>query len=139
MGVGGKRHATSRSLYSREKDPVPSVQEAGWAPRLVWTRPGSLAPHWDSISRPSSPQQVAILTELSNDVPLNQLRYRVSPGYDTTITLPVFVYGCDTWSVTLRKERRLRVLEKVFGPKRDEVTGERRRLLNEALHQILFR
>ena len=45
-----------------------------------------------------------------------------------TIILPVFLYGCETWSLTLREERRLRVfqnrvLRKVFGPKRDEVTG----------------
>ena len=45
-----------------------------------------------------------------------------------TIILPVVLYGCDTWSLTLREERRLRVFEnrvlrKVFGPKRDKVTG----------------
>ena len=45
-----------------------------------------------------------------------------------TIILPVVLYGCDTWSVTLREERRLRefenrVLWKIFGHKRDEVTG----------------
>ena len=48
--------------------------------------------------------------------------------YRTTI-LPVFSYGCETWSLTLREKRRLkvfeeRVLRRVFGPKRDEVTGE---------------
>jgi hypothetical protein len=42
---------------------------------------------------------------------------------------PVVLYGCETWSLTLREERRLRVFEnrmlrRVFGPKRDEVTGE---------------
>jgi hypothetical protein len=47
--------------------------------------------------------------------------------YRTTI-LPVVLYGCETWSLTLREERRLRVFEnrvlrKIFGPKRDEVTG----------------
>jgi len=46
-----------------------------------------------------------------------------------TIILPVDLYGCETWSLTMREERRLRVFEnrvlrKVFGPKRDEVTGE---------------
>jgi len=46
-----------------------------------------------------------------------------------TIILPVVLYGCETWSLTLREERRLsvfenRVLRKVFGPERDEVTGE---------------
>ena len=46
-----------------------------------------------------------------------------------TIILPVVLYGCETWSLTLREEHRLRVFEnrvlrRVFGPKRDEVTGE---------------
>jgi len=46
-----------------------------------------------------------------------------------TIILPVVLYGCETWSRTLREERRLevfenRVLRRIFGPKRDEVTGE---------------
>ena len=46
-----------------------------------------------------------------------------------TIILPDVLYGCETWSLTLREERRLRVFEnrmlrRVFGPKRDEVTGE---------------
>ena len=45
------------------------------------------------------------------------------------IILPVVLYGCETWSLTLREERRLRVFEnrelrRVFGPKRDEVTRE---------------
>ena len=45
-----------------------------------------------------------------------------------TIILPVVMYGCETWSLTLREERRLQVFEnrmlrRVFGPKRDEVTG----------------
>ena len=46
-----------------------------------------------------------------------------------TIILPVVLYGCETWSLTLKEERRLRVFEnrvlrRIFGPKRDEVTGE---------------
>jgi hypothetical protein len=44
-----------------------------------------------------------------------------------TIILPLVLYGCETWSLTLREERRLRVFEnrvlRIFGPKRDEVTG----------------
>jgi hypothetical protein len=55
---------------------------------------------------------------------------------DRIIILPVVLYGCETWSLTLRDERRLRVFEnrvlrRVFGPKRDEVTGEWRKLHNE--------
>ena len=57
-----------------------------------------------------------------------------------TITLPVVLCGCETWSLTLREERRLRVFEnrvlKVFGPKRDEVTGEWRNLHNEELNDL---
>jgi len=50
-----------------------------------------------------------------------------------TIILPVVLYGCETWSLTLRKECRLRALEnrmlrRIFGPKREEVTGEWRKL-----------
>jgi hypothetical protein len=50
-----------------------------------------------------------------------------------TIILRVVLYGCETWSVTLREEHRLRVFEnrvlrRIFGPKRDEVTGEWRKL-----------
>jgi hypothetical protein len=53
-----------------------------------------------------------------------------------TIILPVILYGCEAWSLTVREERRLkvsenRVLRRVFGPKRDEVTGEWRKLHNE--------
>ena len=52
--------------------------------------------------------------------------------------MPVVPYGCETWSLTLREERRLRVFEnrllrRLFGPKRDEVTGECRKLHNEEL------
>jgi len=51
------------------------------------------------------------------------------------------LYGCETWSLTLREERRLRVFEnrvlrRIFGPKRDEVTGEWRRLHYEELNDL---
>jgi hypothetical protein len=46
-----------------------------------------------------------------------------------TIILPIVLYRCETWSLTLREERKLRVFEnmvlrRIFGPRRDEVTGE---------------
>jgi hypothetical protein len=58
-----------------------------------------------------------------------------------TVILPVVLYGCETWSVTLREEHRLRVFEnrvlrRIFGPKRNEVTGEWRRLHNEELYDL---
>ena len=51
------------------------------------------------------------------------------------------MYGCETWSLTLREERRLRVFEnrvptRIFVPKRDEVTGEWRKLHNEELNNL---
>jgi hypothetical protein len=58
-----------------------------------------------------------------------------------TTTLPVVLYRCETWSLTLREECRLRVsenkvLRRLFGPKRDEVTGKWRKLQNEELNDL---
>ena len=58
-----------------------------------------------------------------------------------TIILPVGLYGYETWSLTLREERRLRVsenmvLRRIFGPRRDKVTGEWRRVHNEELNDL---
>jgi hypothetical protein len=58
-----------------------------------------------------------------------------------TIIVPIILYGCETWSVTLREEHRLRefenrVLRRIFGSKRDEVTGEWRKLHNGELHNL---
>jgi hypothetical protein len=60
--------------------------------------------------------------------------------YGDTI-LRVVLYGCETWSLALREERKLRVFEnmvlgRIFGPRRDEVTGEWRRLHNEELNDL---
>jgi hypothetical protein len=58
-----------------------------------------------------------------------------------TLILPVILYGCENSSLTVREERRLRVFEdrvlrRIFGPKRDEVTGGWRKLHNEELHNL---
>ena len=58
-----------------------------------------------------------------------------------TITLPAVLFGCETWSLTLREERRLRVFEnrvlrRIFGPKGVEITGEWRKLHNEELNDL---
>jgi len=57
------------------------------------------------------------------------------------IILPVVLYGCETWSLTSREERKLRVFEnmvlrRILGPRMDEVTGEWRRLRNEELNDL---
>jgi hypothetical protein len=64
------------------------------------------------------------------------------------VVLSVVLYGCETWSLTLREEQRLRVFEnrvlrRIFGPKRDEATGSgddyiTRNLMTCTHHQILF-
>jgi hypothetical protein len=58
-----------------------------------------------------------------------------------TIILPAVLYRCETWTLTLREEHRLevfenKVLRRIFGPKRDEVTVEWRKLHNEELHDL---
>jgi hypothetical protein len=76
------------------------------------------------------------------------LRYRIfclpvcCPKIYRTIILPEVLYGCETLSLTLREERRLRmfknrVLRRIFGPMRDEVTGEWRKVHNEELNDLL--
>jgi hypothetical protein len=60
-----------------------------------------------------------------------------------TIILPVVLYGCETWPLTLKDEHELRVFEnrilrRIFGLKRDEVTGDWRKSHNEKLHYNLY-
>jgi hypothetical protein len=57
------------------------------------------------------------------------------------IILPVVLYGCETWPLTVREEHKLRVFEnrvsrRIFGSKRDGVTGGWRKLYNEELHNL---
>jgi hypothetical protein len=58
-----------------------------------------------------------------------------------TVILPVVLYGCKTWFLTLREEHGLkefenRVLRRIFGPKRDQIMGEWRKLHNEELRDL---
>jgi hypothetical protein len=58
-----------------------------------------------------------------------------------TIILPVVLHGCETWSLTVREEHKLkvfenRVLRRIFGPKRDGVTGGWRKLPNKELYNL---
>ena len=72
---------------------------------------------------------------LSSSLLSNNLKIKIYRN----IILPVVLYGCETWSLTLRVECRLRVfqnrvLRRIFGPRRDDVTGEWRKLHNEELN-----
>ena len=70
---------------------------------------------------------------MQNLLPFNLLSKNVKNKIYRNITFLVTLYGCESRSLTLREERRLRMLEimvlrRIFGPKRDEVTGEWRKL-----------
>ena len=74
---------------------------------------------------------------LSSSLLSKHLKFKIY----TTIILPVVLYGCETWSLTLREEPRLRVFEnrvlgRIFGLKRYEVTGDLRKLHNEELNDL---
>jgi hypothetical protein len=69
------------------------------------------------------------------------IHFLLSLFFIILIILPVVLYGCESWSLTLREECRLRVFEnkvlrRIFGPKRDEVIGEWRRLHNKELYAL---
>jgi hypothetical protein len=84
----------------------------------------------------SSDERLGDNTQLIDELLLSR---NVKVKIYKTIILSVVLYGCETWYLTLREERRLRVFEnrvlrRIFGPKRDEVKGEWRKLHNEELH-----
>jgi len=68
------------------------------------------------------------------------LWYDLNNERGTWVILPIVLYGCETWSLTMREEHRLRVFAnrvlRILGPKRDEVTGEWRKLHNEELNDL---
>ena len=75
---------------------------------------------------------------LSNLLSTSLLSKNLKIKVDRNIILPVVLYGCGTWLLTFREERRLRVFEnmvlrRIFGPGRDKVTAERRKLHHEEL------
>ncbi|KAJ4447597.1 hypothetical protein ANN_09604 [Periplaneta americana] len=74
---------------------------------------------------------------LSSSLLSKNLKVRINK----IVILPVVLYGCETWTLTLREEHRLKVFEnkvlrKIFGAKRDEITGEWRKLQNTELHAL---
>jgi hypothetical protein len=79
---------------------------------------------------------LSVLNLLSSRLLSRNLKIRIYK----TIFLPVVLYGCETWSLILREEHRLRVFEnkvlRIFGPKRAEEMGEWRKLHNEELRDL---
>jgi hypothetical protein len=81
-------------------------------------------------------QKYSVHNLLSSQLLSKNLKIRIYK----TIVLHVILYMCETWSLTLREEHRLGVFEnrvlRIFGPMRDEVTGEWRKLHTERLHDL---
>ena len=99
----------------------------------VWTTEGSRFSCFSSSRAKHT--EVAVTEDSYSNTNLKIKIYR-------TIIFPVVLYGCETWSLTLREEGKLRVFEnmvlrRIFGPARDEVTGEWRRLHNEELNDCI--
>ncbi|KAJ4448787.1 hypothetical protein ANN_00178 [Periplaneta americana] len=105
------------------------VNMLGENPQTFRENTGILLKASKEISLEVNPEKTNLLSKI--------LKVRI---YKTVI-LPVVLYGCETWTLTLREEHRLRVFEnkvlrKIFGAKRDEVTGEWRKLHNAELHVL---
>ena len=78
---------------------------------------------------------------MQNILSSNLLYKNINTNIYRTVILRVVMYGCETWSLTLREERRLKisentVLRRTFWPRRDEVTGEWSKLHNEELYDL---
>jgi len=83
----------------------------------------------------------ACYQSVQNPFPSSLLFNNIKINIYGNIIFPIVLYGCETWSLTLREERRLmvfenRVLRRKFGLKRDKVTGEWRKLHNEELNDL---
>ncbi|KAJ4432879.1 hypothetical protein ANN_21518 [Periplaneta americana] len=86
-------------------------------------------------------ENAEILVEASKAIGVESSVKNLKVRIYKTVILPVVLYGCETWTLTLREEQRLRVFEnkvlrKIFGAKRDEVTGEWRNLHNAEMHAL---
>jgi hypothetical protein len=78
---------------------------------------------------------------VQNLLPSSLLSKKLKIRIYRTIIFPVVLYGCETWSLTLKEKRRVRVFEnrvlrRIFGPKWDEVTGEWKKLHNGELNGL---
>jgi len=105
--------------------------------RTILTNQNSIAEEIKSRLRSGHACYHLVQNLLSSRLLSKNLKIKI---YRTTI-LPVVLYGCETWLLTSREERKLRVFEnmvlrRIFGPRRDEVTGEWRRLHNEELNDL---
>jgi len=105
--------------------------------RTILTNQNSIAKEIKSRLRSGNACYHSVQNSLSSRLLPKNLKIKIY----RTIIFPVVLNGCETWSLTMREERKLRVFEhmvlrRIFGPRRDEVTGEWRRLHNEELNDL---
>jgi hypothetical protein len=91
-----------------------------------------------------SRHQIQVINSVQKLLSSRLLSKNVKKRIYKTIILPVVLYGCETWSLTLREEHRPRVFEnmvlmRIFGPKKDEMIGGWRKLHDEELHKCTVR
>ena len=82
-----------------------------------------------------------MLLQLEKMLSSSLISNKLKVNTDKTIILPVVLYGCETWSLILKEEQRLKlfeniVLRNIFGARRDEITGEWRKLHNAELRAL---
>ena len=103
----------------------------------TFTNQNSIQEEIKSRLKPGNACYNSVQNILSSSLLFKNLKIKIH----RIIILPVVSYGCGTWSLTMREERRLRVsenrvLKRIFGPKRDEVIGQWRKLHNEELNNL---
>jgi hypothetical protein len=101
------------------------------------TNPNSIAEEIKSRLRSGNACYHLVQNLLSSRLLFKNLKIKIYRN----IILPIVLYGCETWSLTLREERKLKVFEnkvlrRIFGPRRDEVMGDWKRLHNEELNDL---
>jgi len=119
-----------------DNSPFENVEELKYL-GMTLTNPNSIQEEIKSRLKSGNACYRSVQNLLSSSLLSKNLKIKIYK----TIIFPVVLYGCETWSLTLREERRLRVFENrvlrgIFGPKRDEITGELRKLHNEELNDL---
>jgi hypothetical protein len=116
-------------------------------PDILFVHSSKVCQLYSGFPSPKTKFRHLSLSLVSSSVSPWFVMLRLTPSIYLSLGLPLLrvpsgsLYGCETWSLTLREEHRLRVFEnrvlrRIFGPKRDEVTGEWRKLHNEELHSL---
>ena len=115
----------------------------GWNSSKIWEQPWRIKVLFRNKLKSILKSRNACYHSVQNLLSPTLLTKIIKIKMCKTIILRVVLYGCGTWSLTLREERRLRVFEnrvlrRIFGPKRDEVTGEWRKLHNDDHYELLL-